>query len=116
MKRRRIFKIYMYEDKDLFVVDFSNVKRYDEMHRVIKAGLDFPDGYAENWESFWECISDICDVGLNFVFRGVEVLRRLFPDSAKRLIECLTEYKRNCEYGYCMTVKIQEGDKEYYLN
>lgn len=106
----------MYEDKDLYIVDFSDVSDYGDMHAAIKKGLDFSDDYKENGESFFECLTDMSDVGLNFIFRGIEVLKALFPESATRLIKYLKEYKRKNEYGYCITVKIEDGDEGYYLN
>ncbi|MBR5601333.1 MAG: barstar family protein, partial [Clostridia bacterium] len=39
----------MYELKEQYIIDFSNVKYYLDMHHAIQKALDFPDYYGQNW-------------------------------------------------------------------
>ena len=36
----------MYEFKELYTIDFSNVEHYMEIHFIIRKALDFPDYYG----------------------------------------------------------------------
>lgn len=42
----------MYEHKDLYTIDFSEVEYYPEMHMIIRDSLGFPDYYGGNWDAF----------------------------------------------------------------
>lgn len=83
----------MYEEKDLYIVDFSKVEHYVEMHNAIKDGLCFPDYYGQNWDAFWDCLTDFCYEKLNIEFRNVEIVKKLFPTALDKLIGLLTDFK-----------------------
>ena len=36
----------MYEYRDPYIIDFTNVKHYLQVHEIIKEALDFPDYYG----------------------------------------------------------------------
>ncbi len=36
------------------VIDLTNCKSVGEIHLRIKEALDFPDGYGEHWDAFWD--------------------------------------------------------------
>ena len=44
----------MYQYKEKYTIDFTNVTNYLEMHLVIKEALDFPNYYGCNWDAFWD--------------------------------------------------------------
>ena len=44
----------MYQYKEKYVIDFTNVKTYLEMHFEIRKALGFPDYYGCNWDAFWD--------------------------------------------------------------
>lgn len=39
------------------VIDLTNCKSVGEIHLRIKEALDFPDGYGEHWDAFWDMLS-----------------------------------------------------------
>ena len=79
--------------KEKYVVDFTNVKYYLEMHAVIKKSLDFPDYYGRNWSAFWDCLSDMRGDPVHIEIIGIEVLERKFGDAAEKMIGILKEFK-----------------------
>ena len=85
----------MYDYKDLYVMDFTNVKYYLEMHEVIRKGLDFPDYYGRNWDAFWDCLTNMYGNPINIKIIGIEVIERKFGNAAEMMLEILKEFK--CE-------------------
>ena len=79
--------------KEKYVVDFTNVKYYLEMHAVIKKSLDFPDYYGRNWSAFWDCLSDMRGDPVHIEIIGIEVIERKFGDAAEKMIGILKEFK-----------------------
>lgn len=79
--------------KKKYVVDFTNVKYYLEMHEVIKKSLDFPDYYGCNWSAFWDCLSDMRGDPIHIEIIGIEVIERKFVNAAEKMIEILKRFK-----------------------
>ena len=44
-----------------FILDFSKVKRWQDIHKVIKKDLHFPGYYGENLDALWDCLGDTFD-------------------------------------------------------
>lgn len=111
----------MNEQKDLYLVDFSEVKYYAEMHNAIKEGLAFPDYYGNNWDAFWDCLTDMYGSKVNIVFEGIENLRKVFGEEAENdiaiLKRILYRFKHNYDNVFCdaITIKIQDGDYVCYI-
>ena len=106
----------MYRYKDVYTVDFRNIKYYGEVHLLIKESLEFPDYYGENWDAFWDCIVDmaISVKPLRIEIFGLDVVERKFgKDEADIFLKCLKKAKHRSDdkYAHLMTVEIVDGDK-----
>jgi RNAse (barnase) inhibitor barstar len=110
----------MYTYKEKYTLDFSNVKDYFDMHRIIKDELDFPDYYGENWSAFWDCLTDMITVGkpLFFELIGVEALEQKNSDDLKKMIEILKRLKHwhSDKYCNCVKVEIVLGEARYEIS
>ena len=104
----------MYQYKDLYVIDFSSVKCYLEMHKVIKDALDFPDYYGQNWSAFWDCLTDMVGDPINIEVRGLEVIERKFNGAVETLINILKDFKHynNDRYVNDIHIVIVSGDRK----
>lgn len=104
----------MYQYKDLYIIDFSNVKYYLEMHKVIKDALDFPDYYGQNWDAFWDCLTDMVGDPINIEIRGLEVIERKFNGAVETLINILKDFKHynNDRYVNDIHIAIVIGDRK----
>lgn len=104
----------MYEYRNPYIVDFSEVKYYAEFHDVLMKSLDFPDYYGKNWAALWDCLTDISGEIINVKIYGLSVLREKFGDTADKLIEILKRWKHYADDEYCDITRIFiiEGNKE----
>lgn len=105
----------MYEFKEQYIIDFSNVKYYLDMHHAIQKTLDFPDYYGQNWDAFWDCLTDMAGRPVRIEIIGLEVIKQKFPGEEKILLETLKEFKhyRNDKYINDIQITYTLGSKKY---
>ena len=97
----------MYQYKDLYVIDFSRVNYYLEMHQIIKEALDFPDYYGCNWDAFWDCLTDMYGEPIHIEIIGLDVIERNFGDDAEIMITILKRFKHFNDDLFSNSIKIE---------
>ena len=107
----------MYELKEQYIIDFSNVKYYLDMHHAIQKALDFPDYYGQNWDAFWDCLTDMVGRPVYIEIIGLDVIKQKFQGEEKILLETLKEFKhyRNDEYANNTEIKYTLDGKQYVI-
>jgi len=102
----------MYEYKELYTIDFSNVQHYMEIHRIIQQALDFPDYYGGSLDALWDCLRDMVGEPIHIEILGLDAIERRFGDYAGKLIEVFRELKhyRNDKYSHEIQIEIVSGD------
>lgn len=45
----------MYQSKEPYILDFSEMNHINDIHRIIKDAFDFPGYYGMNWDACWNC-------------------------------------------------------------
>lgn len=103
----------MYEYKDTYTLDFRSVKYYTHVHWVIKEGLDFPDYYGENWDAFWDCLTDMIGDKIHIEILGLDVIERKFGiDTVNKMLKILKRLKHcdDDEYADEIIIEIVDGD------
>ena len=108
----------MYQNKEKYTIDFSNVNHYLEMHFVIRQALDFPDYYGCNWDAFWDCLTDMYGEPIHIEIIGLDVIRRKFDDAADKMIEILKEFKHydDDQFAKDIQIEIVNGDTRIQIN
>ena len=82
------------------VVDVTNCKRLDDLHKRFKIALGFPDHYGENLDAFWDCISADCDV--NFVtVVGSETVAENLKETLKIMFQIMERNKKSWAGSRC---------------
>ena len=107
----------MYQYKDLYTIDFTEVNYYLEMHAVIWEALDFPDYYGCNWDAFWDCLTDMVGRPINVKIVGIENIENKFADGARTMLETLQEFKnyRNGKYANDISIIIIRNNENIML-
>ena len=104
----------MYEYKELYTLDFTNVEGYFHMHRIIKKELDFPDYYGENWDALWDCLTDMIGDRTHIEIVGFDVLENVLDEEDLeiffRIFKRFKHY-RNDKYADQILIEIVDGDK-----
>ena len=101
----------MYQYKEKYTIDFTNVEHYLEMHLTIAKSLDFPDYYGCNWSAFWDCLADMYGDPIHIEIIGLDVIERKFDDSARKIIEILKRFKHFNNDMFSDSIKIDIVDK-----
>ena len=97
----------MYEYKNPYILDFTNIKYYGEMHLIIKEAFDFPDYYGENWDAFWDCIKALVGDPVNIEIHGFSTLKKKFPDEGKMLLDTLEDLRHWNDDRYIDDISIE---------
>lgn len=104
----------MYQYKNPYTLDFSGLKYYSDIHRILKEELDFPEYYGENWDALWDCLTDMVGQKIVIEIYGMEVLRQKFPEDAESLLGIFREFKhyREDKYSTDILIYIVDGKTE----
>ena len=97
----------MYQYKEKYTIDFTNVNHYLEMHFIIRQALDLPDYYGCNWDAFWDCLTDMVGRPIHIEIIGLDVIERKFDDAAKMMIEIFREFKHYDDDYYAHEIQIE---------
>ena len=102
----------MYQYRNVYTLDFTNVNHYLEMHFTIRQALDFPDYYGCNWDAFWDCLTNMVGRPIHIKIIGFDIIERKFENAAKIMMETLKEFKHyeNDEYVNDIQIEIVSGD------
>ncbi|MBR5252271.1 MAG: barstar family protein [Clostridia bacterium] len=97
----------MYEYKNKYTIDFTNITYYREMHLIIKKALDFPDYYGCNWSAFWDCLTDMAGEPIHIEIIGLDVIEQKFDGAAEMMINILKRLKHFCNDMFCDEILIE---------
>ena len=98
----------MYEYRNPYILDFRNVQYYGEVHKIIKEALDFPDCYGENWDAFWDCLTDMVDDPIHIQIYGLDVFEKKFPKACAKMLEILERLRHWHEDRYDVSIEIMQ--------
>ncbi len=97
----------MYQHKEKYILDFTNVKTWIDIHVIIEKEFDFPDYYGANWDAFWDCITDFIDSrGLDLEIIGLDKIYSEFKEDVDIFVKILKRLKHVYNDKYADVVKI----------
>ena len=101
---------------DKYIVDFSEVKYYIEIHEVLKRDLDFPDYYGGNTDALWDCLTDMLGDPTQIELVGFENVEKRYNDEWNSIIRIIKKAKH--AYGdkyldiFLVTLVHEDGTRE----
>ncbi len=108
----------MYNHKEKYILDFSGVKTWIDIHAIIEKEFDFPDYYGANWDAFWDCITDFIDSrGLDLEIIGLDKIYSEFKEDVDIFVDTLKDLKHiyNDEYVDVVKIVIHHGNSKVEL-
>ena len=97
----------MYQHKENYILDFSGVKTWIDIHAIIEKEFDFPNYYGANWDAFWDCITDFIDSrGLDIEIIGLDKIYSKFREDIDIFVDSLKDLKHIYDDEYADVVKI----------
>lgn len=89
------------------VVDLKEVNSKEELHSLLSSKLGFPDWYGNNWDAFWDLITDTEIVAMPNKLKlvGFKELSEKLPKDTQILQQCFLDMKEEypsiaCEVIY----------------
>lgn len=101
---------------DKYIVDFSKVEYYIEIHEVLKRDLDFPDYYGGNTDALWDCLTDMLGDPSYIEIIGFEDVQKRYKNEWESLIRIFKKAKHayNDQYidSFFVTIVHRDGTRE----
>ncbi len=97
----------MHRFKKLYILDFTNIKYYSEIHMIIKEELDFPDYYGCNLDALWDCLTNMVGRPIHIQIVGWDVIERRFYERAKLFMDIFKEFKHYNGNRYVDQINIE---------
>lgn len=88
------------------IIDLKEVHTKEELHNLLSVKLGFPDWYGNNWDAFWDMITDTDVVTMpdRLVLLGFKELFEKLPKDAKILQECFLDLKQKYPLTSCEVI------------
>ena len=80
-------------NKKKYTIDFTNVKCFLEMHKIIQKSLEFPDYYGCNWDAFWDCLTDMYGEPIHIEIIGLDIIEHKFDNATNKMMTILQRFK-----------------------
>ena len=55
--------------------------------------MDFPDYFGNNWDAFWDCITDMANLEMKIDVLNFDVLKKISEKDSAIFIELMTDFK-----------------------
>ena len=96
----------MKKEKTTYVVDFKNVKTWEDMHYEMKTSMQFTSYYGYNLDAFWDCLTDLITEDVTIRFLNFDVAEKADTEEANGIYSALYDFKHCYNNKYYETIKI----------
>lgn len=86
-------------------IDLSSATSAAELHETLAAAFEFPGYYGENWDAFWDCITEDRWLPDVLILAGLDSLEERLPREASLLLKTLGDYN-NEHHGHTCAVEV----------
>ena len=103
-------------DKTKYIIDFKDIKNRFDMFEVISTTMDFPDYFGNNWDAFWDCITDMANSEMQIDVLNFDVLEKISKNDSDAFIELLTDFKYYYDGQWADLKKITIHNRDSRIN
>lgn len=95
-----------------YIIDFKDVKDRYNMFEIISTVMEFPDYFGNNWDAFWDCITDMANLEIKIDVLNFDVLKKISEKDSAIFIELLTDFKYyyDGKWAELKEITIYDGD------
>lgn len=95
-----------------YIIDFKDVKDRYNMFEIISTVMEFPDYFGNNWDAFWDCITDMANLKMQIEVLNFDILKKVSEKDSAIFIELMTDFKNyyNGEWAELKEITIYDGD------
>ena len=79
---------------DKYIVDFSKVKYYIEIHEALKRDLDLPDYYGGNTDALWDCLTDMLGDPSYIEIVGFDAVQKKYKSEWDSIVKIFKKISR----------------------
>lgn len=93
-------------------LDLTDIISIAELHPRIKAAMQFPDYYGENWDAFWDCATDLIGQPMQIEVYGIEQMKKINARETQIFLDTLKDLKhvRHDRYADITHITIVTGN------
>ncbi len=88
-------------------LNLNQLNSKEDLQKLLKQKLNFPEFYGENWDAFWDTITGLVELPKRIVLENWLAFENKLPEEAKTLIAMLKDY--NKEYPMIEVDIVIEG-------
>ena len=103
-------------NKTKYTIDFKDVKNRFDMFEVISTAMDFPDYFGNNWDAFWDCITDMANLEMQIDVLNFDALEKILKKDSDAFIELLTDFKYCYDGKWADLKKITIHNRDNIIN
>jgi len=88
------------------IINLKEVNSSQELHSLLSANLGFPDWYGNNWDAFWDLITDTESVKMpdRLILVGFKELSEKLPRDTQLLQQCFLDMKEKYSSIACEVI------------
>ncbi|MGC5700756.1 barstar family protein [Pseudomonas sp. NFXW11] len=76
-------------------IDLQHINDPQQLQRLLRDALNFPDSYGCNWDAFWDAISGLVELPRQLRLQGWAAFAQRLPDQALQLERSLERLRRD---------------------
>ncbi len=101
---------FMEQDNMTYIADFNGVRQYEEIHKALKDGLDFPNYYGENLDALWDCLTETVGNNVKIILKNYQYVEKANEEYASQIIEVFKDAKVFADKLYTGTIIVVDRD------
>ncbi|WP_424163299.1 barstar family protein [Bacillus amyloliquefaciens] len=87
------------------IIDGKDVTSIEDLHRILKDKLDFPDYYGENLNALWDCLTGWIEFPLTLVWKNFEISQKELGSDADDVLRILKKAQEELDGEFFIQIE-----------